>query len=81
MPAVCEIDAEVLFYGERTCAAGQFEGAHGTLPACAIGGTGTHTEKWQAAPTREGLEVTAGVGYSVDLMKGIWKVGDSGRMR
>ena len=78
VPPVRQIEAQILLHGKGECAAGQLEGAHLAILGGPIRGPCTHTEEGQAVAAGEGLKVSAGVGYAVDLVECIRKVRDSG---
>jgi hypothetical protein len=64
------VEAKILLQRERKNTSRQFQGPHiAILDKCLTPVSGPDTEKWQIPPSREGLEVPAGVRNSVHLME------------
>ena len=70
------IEAEIFFEGKGEKAAGQLEGPDVAVFSDGLGAVaGADAEEGQIAAAGEGLKVAAGVGYSVDLVERVGKVG------
>jgi hypothetical protein len=73
------VEAQVFFQSKGEKAARQLQRPDITVFGEGLGAVaGADAQKRKIPPPRKGLEVAAGVGYSIDFMKGVRKVGHTG---
>ena len=73
------VEAEVFFEGEGQEAAGQFKGPDVAVFEDGLRAVaGADAEEGQVAAARKGFKMAAAVGYPVDLVERVGKVGDAG---